>query len=120
MTSIESKNRHSQSSIGFKIYQNGSKDGRYYIAEDMHEQNLSCSELYHYGVKGMRWGVRKDRVKAHLSKSFNEARYSKQVQKVVNTKVGKTAKKPFTQLLMLKTLMILLLRLEKWPNLQKA
>lgn len=41
----------------------------------------------------MRWGVRKDRVKAHLSKSFNEARYSKPVQKVVNTKVGKTAKK---------------------------
>lgn len=45
--------------IDFKIYQNGSKDGHYYIAEDTHAQNLSYSELYHYGVKGMKWGVRR-------------------------------------------------------------
>lgn len=83
---------HSEQS-SFRIYQNGSKDGRYYIAENTYEQNLNYSELYHYGVKGMKWGVRKDLAKARLSKSFNEARYSKPVRTAVNTKVGKVAKK---------------------------
>lgn len=83
---------HSEKS-SFRIYQNGSKDGRYCIAEDTHEQNLRYSELYHYGVKGMRWGVRKDLAKARLSKNFNEVRYSKPVRTAVNTKVGKVAKK---------------------------
>lgn len=45
----------------WSVNQNGSKDGHYYIAEDTNEQNLSYSELYHYGVKGMKWGVRKNR-----------------------------------------------------------
>lgn len=79
--------------MSWSVNQNGSKDGRYYIAEDIYEQNLSYSELYHYGVKGMKWGVRKDLAKAKLSKSFNEARHSKPIQTAVNTKVGKAAKK---------------------------
>lgn len=55
------------------------------------------SELCHYGVKGMKWGVRKDKAKSSIKKTigekFNKVRYSKQVQTAVNTKVGKFAKK---------------------------
>lgn len=61
-------------------------------AEYLKNQNKS-NELTHYDVEGMKWGVRKDLAKAKLSKSFNEARYSKPIQIAVNTKVGKAAKK---------------------------
>ena len=46
------------------------------------------AELYHYGVKGMKWGIRKsrDRTYAHLSKKDNNSEYRYDLRKKKSAK----------------------------------
>lgn len=44
---------------------------------------MNNNELYHYGVKGMKWGIRKDRAKRSSSKT-------PQIQNVILSKRGET------------------------------
>lgn len=76
-----------------------------------HNKRMSHSELMHFGVKGMRWGVRKQRVKDakrwtskkqakidgmsddQLKKANNRLRLEKEYRQLTQTKLGKYRKR---------------------------
>lgn len=53
---------------------------------------LSNGELYHYGVKGMKWGVRKDRASKEVTTTSSPRLRSKEQGKAIYATVKKGAK----------------------------
>ena len=62
------------------------------MAQYNHELVPYSNELYHYGVKGMKWGVRKKRTSSSKGESFG-SKAKKAAVKVINKKIEKAKKR---------------------------
>ena len=58
---------------------------------------ISDEELYHYGIKGMKWGVRKDRQPGYKSTSIKAAlaKRSKYRKGIIRQEVGKDSARKY-------------------------
>lgn len=71
------------------------RGGRFSLVWSLRENQNGSNELYHYGVKGMRWGVRKNPDKAYSKASNKLRKLDAKLNKLTNKSVDispKTAK----------------------------
>lgn len=59
---------------------------------------MNQNELYHYGIKGMRWGVRKDRSSGEMSKRQTKKAIKRQAKAIKNAQRKRYAEIDITKL----------------------